>query len=102
MCSRRLKQAAYGPKIRRIFPLDGCACMITSRMFTLRYMLHLCLYEQRRKEADIKLVAALAYLTLKAPITTAADDNFFNIFPNFRKNKVTDDSHEIPCLICYF
>ena len=24
-------------------------------------------------------------LTLKAPITTAADDKFFNIFPNFRK-----------------
>ena len=27
-------------------------------------------------------------LTLKAPITTAADDKFCNIFPNFRKNKV--------------
>ena len=27
-------------------------------------------------------------LTLKAPITTAADDNFCEIFPNFRKNKV--------------
>ena len=24
-------------------------------------------------------------LTLKAPITTAADDKFFDIFPNFRK-----------------
>ena len=24
-------------------------------------------------------------LTLKAPITTAADDNFHNIFPNFQK-----------------
>ena len=36
MCSRRLKQAqfgrTYGPKIRCIDPLDGCACMITSRM----------------------------------------------------------------------
>ena len=28
------------------------------------------------------------YLNLKAPITTAADDKFFDIFPNFRKNKV--------------
>ena len=29
----------------------------------------------------------LWYLTLKAPITTAADDKFSDIFPNFRKNK---------------
>ena len=28
------------------------------------------------------------YLNLKAPIMTAADDKFFDIFPNFRKNKV--------------
>ena len=27
-------------------------------------------------------------LTLKVPITTAADDIFCDIFPNFRKNKV--------------
>ena len=58
MCSKRLKQAAfgrtYGPKIRRIFPLHGCACMITSRTLNaLRYMPHLCLFEQRRTEADI-------------------------------------------------
>ena len=26
-----------------------------------------------------------ASLTLKVPITTAADDKFFEIFPNFRK-----------------
>ena len=51
MCSRRLKQAAfgrtYGPK-RRIVPLDGCACMIiTSRMLNaLWHLTHLCLYEQ--------------------------------------------------------
>ena len=57
MCSRRLKQAAfgrtYGPK-RRIVPLDGCACMIiTSRMLNaLRHLPHLCLYEQRRKFAS--------------------------------------------------
>ena len=25
-------------------------------------------------------------LTLKAPITTATDDKFYNIFPNFHKN----------------
>ena len=28
------------------------------------------------------------YLALKAPIRTAADDKFCDIFPNFRKNKV--------------
>ena len=27
-------------------------------------------------------------LTLKAPITTVADDKFYDIFLNFRKNKV--------------
>ena len=50
-------------------------------------------------------------LTLKASITTAADDKFCDIFPNFRKklgmilheNRLpADDSHEISCLICYF
>ena len=49
-------------------------------------------------------------LTLKAPITTAADDKFCNIFLNFRKNKAmifyknrlpADDSHEMSYLICY-
>ena len=39
-------------------------------------------------------------LTLKAPITTAADDQFCLIFPNFQEKK--DDSHEISCLIFYF
>ena len=50
-------------------------------------------------------------LTLQAPIKTAADDKFWDIFTNFRKkygmifheNRLpADDSHEIPCLICYF
>ena len=50
-------------------------------------------------------------LILKAPITTAADDKFCDIFPNFQKNKgvifhenrlPADDSHEISFLICYF
>ena len=50
-------------------------------------------------------------LTLKAPITTAADDKFCDIFPIFRqklgmifhKNRLpADDSHEISYLICYF
>ena len=54
-------------------------------------------------------------LTLKAPITTAADDKFSDLFPNFRQklgmilheNRLlarlpADDSHEISCLICYF
>ena len=50
-------------------------------------------------------------LTLIAPIPTAADDKFCDIFSNFRKkygmifheNRLpSDDSHEIACLICYF
>ena len=50
-------------------------------------------------------------LTLTAPITTAADDKFWDIFPNFRQKLgmilhenrlLTDDSLEISCLICYF
>ena len=52
-----------------------------------------------------------AKFTLKAPITTAADDNFCVIFPNFRKKKgmifhenrlPADNSYEISYLICYF
>ena len=53
-----------------------------------------------------------AILTLKASIMTEADDKFCDIFPNFREKKSgmifhenrppADDSHEIPCLICYF
>ena len=52
------------------------------------------------------------YKSLKlAPITTAADDGFCNIFPNFRKksgmifheNRLpADDSHEISYLIVTF
>ena len=58
MCSRRLKQApfgrTYGPKIRCIDPLDGCACMITSRMLNaLRYLSHLCLYDQEYRDRNI-------------------------------------------------
>ena len=50
-------------------------------------------------------------LTLKAPLTTAADVKFCDIFPNFRQiygmilheNRLpADDSHEISCLIGYF
>ena len=37
-------------------------------------------------------------LTLKEPITTAADDKFCDIFPRMP----TDDSHDISYLICYF
>ena len=43
-------------------------------------------------EEQVQLSCLLAYnvdmLTLKAPITTAAGDTFFHIFPNFVKNKV--------------
>ena len=50
------------------------------------------------------------YLTLKAPITTAADDNFWDTFPNFGQKQgmilhenhlPADDSREISCLMCY-
>ena len=50
-------------------------------------------------------------LTLKAPITTAADNKFCNIFPNFRQKSgmilhenclPADNSDVISCLICYF
>ena len=50
-------------------------------------------------------------LALKAPITTAADNKFCDIFPDFRKksgmiyheNRLPGhDSHEISFLICYF
>ena len=52
----------------------------------------------------------LKNLTLKAPITTAADDKFCEIFPNFQKKGMifhenclpADNSHEISCFICYF
>ena len=49
-------------------------------------------------------------LTLKAPITTEADDKFCNIFSKFSEKSMifhenrlpVDDSHELSCLICYF
>ena len=45
-------------------------------------------------------------LTLEASITTAADDKFCEIFPNYKKKGMVfhenhlpaDDSHEISCL----
>ena len=44
------------------------------------------------------------YLTLKAPITTAADDEFCDIFSKMRyENRLlADDSHEIAYLFGYF
>ena len=41
---------------------------------------------QRKKSMQIYL--AFKVLTFKAPITTAADDNFCDIFLNFLKKKV--------------
>ena len=49
-------------------------------------------------------------LNLKAQITTAADNKFCDIFPNFRQkyctifpeNRLPGDSHEISCLVGYF
>ena len=52
-----------------------------------------------------------AFLTLKAPITTAVDDKFCDVFFNFRKKQdmifhenrlPADDSHEISYLILLF
>ena len=46
----------------------------------------------KKKSADNKKAwknyPACKAVTLKAPITTAADDKFWDIFPNFRKNRV--------------
>ena len=59
----------------------------------------------------MKYQVLFAFLTLKAPITTAADHIFCDIFPNFRQklgmilheNRLpADDSHETSCLISYF
>ena len=48
-------------------------------------------------------------LTIKEPITTAADNKFFDIFSNLLKkimydisSESADVSHEISCLLCYF
>ena len=65
-----------------------------------------------------RLLAQNCVLTLKVPITTAADSKFPNFFPNFRKiegmifhenrlpadnsHEISYDSYEISCLICYF
>ena len=54
----------------------------------------------------IWLSSSKCHLTLKAPITTAADAKFFDIFPNFEKDNHENrlpagDSHKISCLICY-
>ena len=63
----------------------------------------LCLYRPISKSVMLKC------LTLKAPITTAADDKFCSIFPIFLKKQgvilhenclPADNSHEISCLIC--
>ena len=72
MCSRRLKQApfgqTYGPKIRYIDPLDGCACMITSRMLNaLRIYVYMnsedicCLYTQEEYR-DGNIMDGCAYM----------------------------------------
>ena len=46
------------------------------------------------------------FLTLKAPITTAADDKFCNVFPNFQKIHENclpaDDSHETSWLCPHY
>ena len=46
------------------------------------------MYKYNYKVGLEDFILEIKDLTLKAPITTAADDMFFNIFPSFRKNKV--------------
>ena len=55
-----------------------------------------------------EIIGNICMLTLKAPITTEADDKFCDIFPNFRKNQgirfhenrlPADFSHKIPYLL---
>ena len=41
--------------------------------------------KNQQKKKNHENPAACKELTLKAPITTAADDKFCNIFPNFSK-----------------
>ena len=58
----------------------------------------------RLGEKNISIWAVV--LTLKAPITTAADDRLCNIFPNFQKKSgmiylPAVYSHEISCLIAF-
>ena len=71
---------------------------------------------QKNRLNETVLLSTRHMLTLKAPITTAADNKFFDIFPNDRKktkqkkqgmmfheNRLpADDPHEISCLIFYF
>ena len=47
-------------------------------------------YLQQMTSADdnFQMHFFLSALRVKAPITTASDDKFCNIFPNFQKNKV--------------
>ena len=69
-------------------------------MVTLVPQRNILKYEERYRPA----VGMNVLLTLKAPITTAADDKFWDIFANFRQklgmilyeNRLpADDSHEI-------
>ena len=66
----------------------------------------------RLKWQEIRIFTSrqeFSLLAFKAPITTAAEDIFWEIFPNLKKKirydiswESSDDSHEILCLICYF
>ena len=62
---------------------------------------------QGHRSFMVMLNRAPSWLNLEAPITTAADDIFCYIFPNFQKkirydisqDSSADNSHKI-CLIC--
>ena len=58
------------------------ACMIINHIIFLRTLI-----EDTISQIVIKF-SILCILTLKAPITTAADDKFCDISPNCQKNKV--------------
>ena len=112
MCFSRLYCKHYGPR---------SDCSLRSRLIRAHSV---CFLDKNSFQRNLILVEIInrqyfedkkywqnKQLTLKAPITTAADDKFCNIFPNFRKkysmtsheNRLpADDSHEISCFICYF
>ena len=84
-------------------------CSTATTAFTVKYAGKMDSSEIKRTTEFENNRLGFIDLTLKAPITTAADDNFLGIFLNFDKNKVrylmrivSVNSHGISCLNCYF
>ena len=85
--------------------LHAKATFITHSRPSFGVHVKICLYgDVTTSEMD----AMATILTLKAPITTAADDTFCDIILNLKKGMIfhenclqADNSHEIACLFCY-